>query len=100
MELYRFFFFLIMYGFFGYLFLCAVACCLESYNNKKKEILKELRQEVNKLLVLKQIRQEKTNTTNEALKLKVRDLQLRNKALRKTLHQVRVEKNLLKKGKK
>lgn len=97
MELYRFLFFLIMYGFFGYLFLCAVACCLESYSNKKKEILKEIREEVNKLLVLKRIKQEKNNTTNEALKMKVKDLQRLNKKLRKTLHEVRVEKNILKK---
>ena len=75
------------------------ACYMENLKEKRK-IIKEIRQEVERLLILKKKKEKKNGTTNEALKVKVQNLHLQNKKLRKVLHETRVEKNLLKKGKK
>jgi|13_taG_2_1085334.scaffolds.fasta_scaffold02941_3 hypothetical protein len=70
------------------------ACCKENLQ-EKKELIKKIREEKEKLLCLKRKEEKKEYVNN--LKVKVRNLHLQNKKLRKVLHETRVEKNNYKK---
>ena len=73
------------------------AACYAENLKEKKNIIRKIREEREKFLCLKRKREEKEEEYVNSLKVKVKNLHLQNKKLRKTLHEVRVEKNLLKK---